>query len=297
MKYIHSIWSTPSIKDNFDNDYDIKYLNKNFYTYLMSVILIKKLGYVIELYCDKHAYNLYSMIPYDKIHIVDFDSDGVSSKFWIWGKIKTHILMTEPYIHIDGDVLLFRDIIGDNITSGRYKVAVQSLENDKTIGNHFHDIYSRSKNPFDKMNNHGIDWNKYNLAAYNCGVVGFSDMKLKNIYANKVKEILVDISTNGDFKSNRKKYEGMFLIAEQSLLHYILKENNVEPFEIIPIKEIEKRNYNWFQIADEIGYAHLWSYTKYKDIVIEKIKFKINKFFPQYSHIIKEFESEYLNKI
>ena len=88
----------------------------------------------------------------------------------------------------------------------------------------------------------------------------------------------------------------MFLIAEQSLLHYILKENNVEPFEIIPIKEIEKRNYNWFPIAEEIGYAHLWSYTKYKDSVIEKIKFKINKFFPQHSHIINEFENKYLSK-
>ena len=294
MKYIHSIWSTPSLGNNFDNAYDVKYLNKNFYSYLFSTLLIKKLGYSIELYCDKKAEDIFSLIPYDKIHIVDFDSDGISSKFWIWGKIKTHILMSEPYIHIDGDVFLFRDIIGDKLNT-EYKVVVQSVENNLTIGNdNFSNIYSRSKNPFINLG-HNIKWNKYDLNAYNCGVIGFSDLTLKDIYASKVKEILIDISNKSDFMTDRNKYEGMFLIAEQSLLYYILEENNIKPLEIIPLEEIKKRNYNWFPIAEEIGYAHLWGYTKYKDSVIEKIKYKIYKYFPNYSNIIKEFELKYNN--
>jgi hypothetical protein len=122
-------------------------------------------------------------------------------------------------------------------------------------------------------------------------VVGFSDMELKNKYAKKVKEILVDISNKKDFHSNREKYEGMFLIAEQSLLYYILEESNVKPLEIIPLSVMKKRNYDWFPIAEEIGYTHLWGYTKYKDSVIEKIKFKINKFFPEHSHVIEKFEN------
>ena len=297
MKYIHSLWSTPSMKDNFDNKYDTKYLTKNFYSYLFSALLIKKMGYEIELYCDNRAYEIYSLIPYNKIHIVDFDSDGVSSKFWIWGKIKTHMLMTEPYVHIDGDVFMFRDIIGNQLENGTHKAVVQSLENEKTMKGDFTNIYLNSINPFTKWNNkHRIDWNKYGLHAYNCGVVGFSDMNLKNQYANKVKEILVDISGDGDFDEVRKKYEGMFLIAEQSLLLYILRENNINPLEIIPIKEIIKHNYDWFQtIPQEIGYCHMWAYTKYKDSVIQQIKNKTNKFFPEYSGVIENFEKKYMN--
>lgn len=285
------MWSTPSIKKNFDNEYDVKYLTKNFYSYLLSALLIKKLGYQIDLYCDKNTYNMYSLIPYDNIHVVDFDNDGISSKFWIWGKIKTHTLMTEPYVHIDGDVFLFRDIIKDKLKN--YPVVVQSLEDDKTIGDNFNKIYVKSKNPFEN-NDYGIDWDKYNLSAYNCGVIGFSDMKLKNKYANSVKKILKEVTSNNKFNENRKKYEGMFLIAEQSLLYYTLKENKVKPFEIIPIEEIKKRNYDWYSIPPEIGYCHMWGYTKYKDEVIQKIKNKINNYFPNHTRTILDFEKKYL---
>jgi len=297
MKYIHSLWSTPSIDKNFDNKYDEKYLIKNFYSYFLSALLIKKLGYEIELYCDKNAYDIYSLIPYDKIHIIDFDDDGISSKFWIWGKIKTHALMTEPYVHIDGDVFLFRDIIGDNLINGKFSAVVQSVENEKTIGNLFFDLYVNCINPF-KNFDHGIDWEKYGCYAYNCGVVGFNDMKLKNDYTNKVKEILFDISNSNEFQYNRRKYEGMFLLAEQSLLYYVLKENNIEPFEIIPYSSIIEHGFDrehWYStLPSKIGYSHLLGYSKYRSDIIEKIKFKIQKFFPEHSQIISAFENKYL---
>jgi hypothetical protein len=283
------MWSAPATSNNFDNRYDVKYLDKNFYSYLLSTILIKKLGYKIELFCDKKTSELYSMIPYDKINIVDFSSDGISSKFWIWGKIKTHSLMNEPYVHIDGDVFLFRDIIKDNIINGKYSVVVQSLENKKIIGEGFNSAYLTSINPF-KKNAYGINWDKYGFEAYNCGVIGFSDLKIRDIYYNKVKEILFDLSNNEEFNANRKKYSGMFLISEQSLLLYLLKENNIKPFEILPYDEIIKRNYNWHSIANDIGYSHMWAYSKYRPDVIEKIKFKIYKYFPEYIKIIEKFD-------
>jgi len=266
----------------------MKYLDKNFFSYLFSALLIKKLGHSIDLYCDKNSYEMYSFIPYDNINIVDFDNDGVDSKFWIWGKIKTHMLMTEPYIHIDGDVFLFRDIIGDKILNGEYDAVVQSRENDKTLNLNFN-VYTESLTPFNEKISSDINWNKYGLEAYNCGVVGFGDMGLKNKYALKVAEILTKLSTDDEFKIKRKKYDGMFLIAEQSLLYYMLTENNVKPLEIIPYEEIQRRNCEWFTIADEIGYAHMWGYCKYKDDVIEKIKYKIKRFFPEHIEVLTKF--------
>jgi len=290
------MWSSPSKKDNFDNEYDIKYLNKNFYSYFLSALLIKKLGYKIELYCDENTADVYSLIPYDKIHVIDFDNDGISSKFWMWGKIKTHILQNEPYIHIDGDVFMFRDIIGHNIDNENYKVVVQQQEDENVMGDDFPKVYEKSKNPFTDLQSIKINWNKYNLNAYNCGVIGFNDMNIKNEYVNSVKKILYEISNRKNFDENRKKYAGMFLIAEQSLLYYILNENNIQPFEIIPYNEIIKRNYDWFSIASEIGYCHMWAYTKYRDNVINAIKNKIIKYFPQYKDRLFTFENNFLEK-
>lgn len=295
VKYIHSLWSTPSTINNFDNKYDVKYLTKNFYSYLLSALLIKRLGYKIELYCDKEAFEMYSLIPYDNIHLVDFDNDGIDSKFWIYGKIKTHTLINEPYIHIDGDVFMFRDIIGNNLENGKYPVVVQSIEDNLTIGDSFSKLYSNSLNPYIKYTWHEIDWNKYNLVAYNCGVIGFSDMELKNEYANKVKDILRDISKDIDFSENRKKYDGMFLIAEQSLLYYIIQENNVKPLEILKYEDMIN-DVNWSSnLASKIGYVHMWSYSKYRNDVIQQIKIKISNFFPDYHKVIQEFENKYIN--
>jgi len=296
IKYIHSLWSTPSTINNFDNKYDIKYLTKNFYSYLFSVLLIKKLGYKIELYCDKDAYDIYSLIPYDNIHLVDFDNDGVDSKFWIYGKIKTHTLINEPYIHIDGDVFMFRDIIGNKLDNGEYSAVVQSVEDSFTIGDSFNNMYSASLNPYVKYTRHGIDWDKYDLTAYNCGVIGFNDMNLKNMYADKVKNILCDISKDIDFNENRKKYDGMFLIAEQSLLYYILQENNIKPLEILKYEDMIN-DVNWsMNLGAKMGYTHMWSYSKYRDDVIQQIKIKINNFFPEYYKVIQIFEKIYLDK-
>lgn len=295
MKYIHSIWSAPSIKNNFDNEYDVKYLTKNFYSYLLSALLIQKLGYRIELFCDKYSYEMYAKIPYNDIHIIDFDADGISSKFWIYGKIKAHTLMNEPYVHIDGDVFLFRDIINKNLINGRYSVAVQSLENEITIGDSFKKLYLDSITPL--LNFENIKWDKYGYQAYNCGVIGFSDMVLKNEYANTVKSMLFELSNSSNFDDYRKKYDGMFLLAEQTFLHYLLNEMNIKPFEIIPYETITKyylSGMNWYEtIPSQIGYCHLLGYSKYKDNVLKKIRFKIIKYFPEYQSIIDEFENNY----
>lgn len=289
MKYIHSMWSTPATKDNFDNDYDIKYLTKNFYSFMLSALLIKKLGYEIELYCDEKAYEIYSLIPYDKIHVVDFDCDGVSSKFWIYGKIKTHSLINEPYIHIDGDVFFFDDIIGDKLTNN-YDLVIQSIENEHTIDVEFDSLYLNSSLPFIENNRFDINWMKYNLNAFNCGVIGFNDIEFKNIYINKVIEILIELSKDVKLSEYREKFNAMFLIAEQSTLYYLTNEYNKKYFEILPYNEVAKNNFRWNDVALKYKYAHLWGYSKYLDENIKKIKNRITKDYPEYIENINKFE-------
>ncbi|MFW6243059.1 MAG: DUF6734 family protein [bacterium] len=292
MKYIHSMWSTPGKKDNFDNEFDKKYLIKNFYSYLFSALLVKKHGHTIELYCDENAYDLYSLIPYDNIHVIDLDNDGVDSKFWIYGKIKTHLLLNEPYIHIDGDVFLFNDVLKN--FNDKYDLVVQSIENDKVLNKYFN-VYYESSTPFVNMKNLNIDWFKYDLTAFNCGVIGFNDIDFKNKYAKQTKDLLVKLSSGVDFVDNRNKYAGMFLLAEQSLLYYLTKEYNKKYLEVLPYDEMKKRNFvNWTNIADEIGYCHMLGYSKYKEKVINAIITNINRDFPEYSNTLKKFKKKYL---
>ena len=292
MKYVQSIWSKPSLinPDKVDNSLDVKFFYKNLYSYLMSVLFLKKYGKV-ELYCDEKSYEHYSILPYDKIHIIDFEEDGVSEKFWIWSKIKVHELMDEPYIHVDGDVFLFKDIFKDVFK--KHTAVVQSVENKYNMGMSFHNTYEKSLDGIEKIPI-DIDWNKYGLTAYNCGVVGFSNMEVKNEYVHLAKKSLQLASKHHDFGSIRKKYDGLFLLIEQSLLYLVLSDNNIKPFEVLCENEINRRikiGLNWMDIGNKIGYAHYWGLTKYNDDTILRIKKRIKNYFPEYYYIIEKIES------
>jgi len=281
MKYIHSVWSQKPLNNNYNIN--------NFYSYLLSALLIKKHGHKIELFCDESLSEMFSLIPYDKINIVDFNADRINQYFWIWGKIKTQELINEPYVHVDGDVFLFNDII-KNIQND---VIVQSQEDNKTMGYSFENTYRKSLSPL-KNFSFGVNWDKYNTFAYNCGVVGFNNIELKNEYIKKAKQIVKTLSCDIKINEYINGYRNMLVVIEQALLYYYVKEYNVNPFEIIPYDEIIKHNYDWFNtIPIKIGYCHMWGCSKFKNEILEKIKLNVKKHFPNnYKSIIK-FENQY----
>lgn len=287
MKFIHSLWS------GID-----EHINKNFIYYLFSALLVKKHGHTIELFCSENVKEKYSLIPYDKIHIVDFDNDNIDPKYWIYAKIKTYSLISEPFIHIDGDVFLFNDMIGKNFTN-KFDLIVQSVEDENILifddYNSFYKSYHEplESTPISTIIESNIDWYKYNLNAFNCGVVGFNNMKFKDFYVKEITTLLRNISKL-DLNFSDEKYMSIMLILEQALLYYFTKENNIKYYDIISFNEIKKRLNNWFAIAEEIGYCHMWGQSKYKPKVITAIKNNINNNFPKYKNIINNFENKFL---
>lgn len=281
MKYIHSLWSR-----DLDN---IDYLLNNFNNYLLSALLVKKHGHKIELYCDKKSYDIYSLIPYDKINIINYNNDGISNNYWVWGKIKPQLLLNEPYIHIDGDVFLFNDVINNNDFNNS-DLVVQSIENNKTVGNGFNRFYIESKNPFINYDKYGVDWDRYDKWAYNCGVIGFNNIEFKNKYCEKVRDLLKTLSNDSNFIFN-DSYSSVHILSEQTLLYYLVKENRKKPLVIIPYDDNKTTDYIWeSEIPKNIGYCHMWSGTKYSINIRKKIRNKIINLFPEYKHIIKTFE-------
>lgn len=278
MLYIHSMWSEPQ------KNYSEEKKMKSFIHSLYSVILVKKLGYKIHLYCDKEAYNLYSLIPYDKIIIVDFSSDDINPFFWNWSKIKSQKLVNEPYVHIDNDVFLYKDVVGDSISSKKCSMIVQSVENEITMPDNFHRDYM-GLNFNEVYGDFGVEWYKYNMWAYNCGVVGFSDVELKNKYLDLVYKLYLRASNENKIG---EKYRSTLFVGEQMLLYYVARQNNAKVFEIIPYdKMIKYLDYGWIVVGNEIGYCHMWGQVKFNDVVVNKIVERIKKEHPEYNYVLK----------
>lgn len=300
MKYVHSISYTPYRLNRQGSGEWSKYL-KNFYSYFLSVLLVKSHGNKIDLYCDERSREIFSLIPYDNIIVTDFFDENISNKFWAYPKIKTQKLLNETAISIDGDVLLFK-----NLNHKEFKESggiVQMLENKKTIDWLQYDMNVLSKKIM-KYIRPDINWDVNNYDAYNCGVVGFYDNKHREEYCDIVENIFTELT---GFFSDKKNYKYMdlinyeindyvfssILLTEQIFLNIFFYEKKIIPHQVLPYEELLiYRDLN--KVAVKNKYSHLWGSSKYSDNIIYKIKNKIKSQFPEYSYIIDEFEKKYL---
>lgn len=122
MKIIQSFWSTPYLQNNSKNK-EYNWYDKKIFLYSQAISLnrLVKLGYEVEFYTDTYGQKLfgeYLNLPFHKIYaILDDDTDNT---LWTKGKIKTYSVQTEPFVHIDSDVLLGKKLDIPNITNYIY---------------------------------------------------------------------------------------------------------------------------------------------------------------------------------
>ena len=91
---------------------DRKFYKTNLYHMLISLFSAKHVYGNIQLYTDRLTYNAIEHLdlPYDDIHVVEeFDLKYNKNEFSI-PKLKTYTLQNEPYIHIDIDTFLLKDL-------------------------------------------------------------------------------------------------------------------------------------------------------------------------------------------
>lgn len=118
MRLIHSFWSKPALSsDGIDTD------NRNnggwlhskahYQSWVLSCLNAKRYHGQIDLVTDRLGKEILITrlkLPYNKVS-VDLDSlSSYPSNFWSLGKIFTYALQDRPFVHIDGDVFLWRSL-------------------------------------------------------------------------------------------------------------------------------------------------------------------------------------------
>lgn len=172
MKIIYSFWDKAKKRQWYDNKYQ-------WYTLALSV-------YYSNLhYGNTHLITTKSVQDFIKLLEIPFTSVSTeledlnyNPKFWIVGKIKAYQIQEEPFIHLDGDLILyekpnsFEDILVEKLESFKddfYKAGYSSLI-DRSIDN-FKATTERFKN------------NEY---SYSMGVYGSNNLEINKEYCNFV---------------------------------------------------------------------------------------------------------------
>jgi hypothetical protein len=197
MKFIFSFWSKPFIKtlENTSSAEEreslIKKQRRIFKKSLISLNSCLAPSDTVDMITDDYGCEiLFKGYPYSNITLELNKINNIREELWAFGKLYALSLFNEEVCHLDGDFFVtYKDLFYKKFNDKRWDVIVQSKETlDLMSCEYIPGIESIMNVLNEKM---VLDQYKelcyYDLCnfAYNCGVLGFSNVMHKNEFVEK----------------------------------------------------------------------------------------------------------------
>ena len=175
MKIIQTFWS--GNRDNIlTNAFGWPSAAYHVQSWALSCQLLRKLYSDVELYTDQAGYDLLIKklkFPYTKAHVVLDALNHYPSQVWALSKIYTYSLQKTPFIHVDGDVFLWKAFSDRLLTP---EIVVQNKE---INSNYFNSSWKTLEEKLafipKEINDHRKKESEVNV--YNFGVFGGNNLE------------------------------------------------------------------------------------------------------------------------
>ena len=296
MRIIQSFWMWPSMKntklDSFDRHnggwIDRRY---HYFSWALSCQKLIQLHQEVELYTDSLGKELLInklQLPYTKVHIVLDEMNKYDQNLWSIGKLFTYSLQRQPFLHVDGDVFIWKKF-GDSLLNSAL-VAQNSEDNFTYYTDSFNEIIREFTDipPLLRAQTNS----KLRLPGINAGILGANDLTFISEYTSIAFDLI-----NNNLKRLVNINVGLFNnLYEQSLFRILADHNQVN------IKYLLKDVNDKFDgLVDFTGvpsnnwYVHtIGAYKKRKETG-ELLEFKLRSEFPDcYYHIISLLKNHYV---
>lgn len=254
MKALYTFWSKP-LKENVCRCKS----EKNFVLmFIYSMLWSAKWFQKVEMNTDDYGYNIFKYFESNNIKIKNTlnNFDNLDSYlFWAYPKLYSLTLQDEPFVHIDGDIFIFRKLKNE-LFEGDF-----GFQNRETT--YYERTYNRLINFYDKNYlNKPIEWNPSLKSAINCGLMYFKDPTLAKIFHENIKKYFINIDK--DSLSILKKelqeiinvtYITYPLLFEQYYINcFVNSFKNLKTNYLLSDEEIKKEEQGQSNIE---GYVHL----------------------------------------
>lgn len=182
MKIIQSFWSG-GINDFSDNNFGWKSPYYHLLSWVLSANQLIKYYKNVELYTDKLGYSILIeklKLPYNKVHVVLDELNDYESSLWALAKIRTYQLQTKPFIHVDGDVFIWKKF------PKHFKNSSLITQNLETITHYYNDMWKNIHSHLYYLPSE-LAQIKGNLPKYSCnmGIAGGTDLIFFKKYCDR----------------------------------------------------------------------------------------------------------------
>jgi hypothetical protein len=270
LRLCHSFWTRPFAEGGKDGGQDVpvrRRLASNVWLYALSAVFARLSGAEIVLHTDTAGKNLLGFIPYNRVYLT-LDSHDYDPRFWASGKITAQEAEPPGSIHIDGDVFIKSK---NTVDTGRFAgsdLIVQSVE---SAGGSLYGAAIDGARDVLKTRDPGLFaiFDPGRWAAYNCGVVGFNNQRLKDDYTAGYKRLYELLRNDGPYQN----VPCPDLALEQAWLHRIAARHDSNVYCLIGPD-------NNSGDAKRIRFTHLIGQAKYDAGVIARVGETLNRLAP-----------------
>ena len=259
MRFVHSLWTTPSLNERWYISPEIATLTNMWY-YALSVAYLKNLNQEIVLYTDTFGKECLEHIPYNEIYTILDKKIPQEMCPIMWACAKFYALTEEELgsIHIDGDVFIKTQQCLDIISNSKCDLFVQgeedaNLANDTGmtglyIQNHKYLSHLIFPKGLAKMGN----------KAYNTGILQFNKQELKDTFISSYFFMLDQVVNDKILIEKWEEDKNICpdLVIEQRFIYDLSKK-----YDVSCLIDYQQNNINNY--ANQIGFQHVLSQRKY----------------------------------
>lgn len=179
MKIIQSFWT-----GNKDLNANYGWISSryNYLSWILSCNQLKKYYQDVELFTDRSGYEILIeklKLPYSNVHIVLDELNSYDNNLWALAKIKAYSMMEEPFLHVDGDVFIFKKFDTRLMSQ---PVIAQNIENTST---YYWNMWSKIKPSLQFIPRPILNYDKQlHTKAFNMGVFGGNDICFMKRFSN-----------------------------------------------------------------------------------------------------------------
>lgn len=239
----------------------------------------------VDLYCNHNAALLLKgqlALPYTNVYETHNDLNIVNENLWALHKIFTYSLQNEPFLHLDGDVFLFKELpsslLGSELIAQNMEVATPEVYSNTQKGlikhfTYFPDCVS-------------IEFNNTNpIKAVNAGILGGRNTIFMKEYA---KIAFQYVNRNKERLSLINIY-GFNVFFEQHLFYCLAKEKGLSiDFFIKEIIKDDKYQHlgDFHETPCKNNYLHLIGEYKRDEYTCRQMAAKLRQLYPEYYYRI-----------
>ena len=250
----------------------------------LSCLQLNKLYGSVELYANSNAAKLLIdtlELPYSKLHLTHDNLNLINDNLWALPKIFTYSLQSEPFVHLDGDVFIFKqlpdtllqnDLIAQNVeTATDYYLSTQ-----KELLQNFTFFPACVKAEFDLPTP---------INAVNAGILGGNNIAFIKEYT----DIAFEYINKNAAKLSTVNVDLFNVFFEQHLFYALAKEKSISIgclFEEIIEDNQYKHLSEFYEAPYSKSYFHLLGHYKRDKYTCLQMTAKLRELYPEYYYRI-----------